>query len=240
MPAKTQALVKVACLHCGHQQAEPATGYSTNCKQCGQYFRVQDALKPARHTAEKGPEQRQLNCLDCGAELQVPVSAQSSVCKHCSSYLDLRDYHITNAVSKNFKTTGIFVVEAKGYIFNTECVVGEAVIKGRFLGKLVVERRLTIHSSADIKGTFTAGCLVIPADNHFRWPELIKVRSAWIAGELAANLRAEETVTLQSTARLFGDIEARDLVIEEGAALVGKLNIGASTKKKGRSIAAGT
>lgn len=234
MPAKKQGTVKVACPHCGHQQAEPATGYSTNCKQCGQYFRVQDALKPARHAAEKGPEQRRLNCLDCGAELQVPVSAQSSVCKHCSSYLDLRDYKITNAVSKNFKTAGVFVVEPKGYIFNTECVVGEAVIKGRFLGKLVVERTLTIHSTAEIKGSFTAGCLVIPAGEHFRWPEAIKVKSARIAGELVGDLRAEDTVTLQTTARMFGDVEARQIVVEEGAVLVGRLQIGVSAKKKGR------
>jgi len=234
MPAKKQGTVKVACPHCGHQQAEPATGYSTNCKQCGQYFRVQESLKPARRAAEKGPEQRRLNCLDCGAELQVPVSAQSSVCKHCSSYLDLRDYKITTAVSKNYKTAGAFVVEPKGYIFNTECVVGEAVIKGRFLGKLVVERTLTIHSGASIQGKFTAGCLVIPAENHFRWPEPIKVKSARIAGELVGDLRAGDTVTLQSTARMFGDIEARHLVVEEGAVLVGRLQIGVSTRKKGR------
>ncbi len=234
MPAKKQGTVKVACPHCGHQQAEPTTGYSTNCKQCGQYFRVQDALKPARHTAEKGPEQRRLNCLDCGGELLVPISAQSSVCKHCSSYLDLRDYKITTAVSKNFKTAGVFVVEPKGYIFNTECVVGEAVIKGRFLGKLVVERTLTIHSGASLQGTFTAGCLVIPAGEHFRWPEPIKVKSARIAGELVGELRAEDTVTLQSTARMFGDVEARQLVVEEGAVLVGRLQIGVSARKERR------
>jgi cytoskeletal protein CcmA (bactofilin family)/transcription elongation factor Elf1 len=226
MPAKKQGTVKVACPHCGHQQAEPGSGYSTNCKKCGQYYRVQEALKPARRAAEQGPEQRRLNCLDCGGEILVPVSAQSSMCKHCSSYLDLRDYLITSAVSKNFKTTGTFVVEPKGYVFNTECVVGAAVIRGRFLGKLVVERTLTIHATADIKGTFTAGCLVIPVGEHFRWPEPIKARSADIAGELAASLHAQETVTLRSTARLFGDVEARQLIIEAGAVIVGNLRIG--------------
>lgn len=237
MPAKKQGTVKVACPHCGHQQAEPTTGYSTNCKQCGQYFRVQDALKPARRAAEKGPEQRRLNCLDCGAELHVPVSAQSSVCKHCSSYLDLRDYKITTAVSKNFKTAGTFVVEPKGYLFNTECVVGEAVIKGRLLGKLIVERTLVIHTGANIQGKFTAGCLVIPAGEHFRWPEPIKVRSADIAGELVADLKTDETVTLRATARLFGDVEARAFNVEEGAVIVGTMRIG-RPKKQGRAAAA--
>jgi cytoskeletal protein CcmA (bactofilin family)/DNA-directed RNA polymerase subunit RPC12/RpoP len=234
MPAKKQGTVKVACPHCGHLQVEPASGYSSNCKQCGQYFRVQEALKPARRKAEEGPAQRVLACLDCGRPLQVPVSAQSSVCKHCGTYLDLRDYRITNAVSKNFKTAGSFVVEPKGYLFNTECLVGEAVIRGRFLGKLVVAGALTIHSGADIHGTFTAGCLMIPAADHFRWPEPINVRSADIAGELAANLKAEETVTLRSSSKFFGTIEARNLVVEENAVLVGGLQIGAKKESKSK------
>lgn len=234
MPAKKQGTVKVACPQCGHRQAEPATGYSTNCKQCGQYFRVQESLKPARQPADRGPKQRPITCLDCSREISVPVSAQSSMCKHCGAYVDLRDYSVTHAVSKNFKTSGAFVVEPKGYIFNTECVVGEAVIKGRFIGKLVVERSLVIHTGATIQGKFTAGCLVIPAGDHFRWPEPIKVRSADIAGELVAELKAEETVTLRATARLFGDIEAQAFHVEEGAVIVGSMRIG--RKKKARAV----
>ena len=33
------------------------------------------------------------------------------MCKRCSTHIDLRDYQITNAVSKNFKTKGQFVIE---------------------------------------------------------------------------------------------------------------------------------
>lgn len=237
MPAKKQGTVKVACPHCGHKQAEPTTGYSTNCKKCGQYFRVQDALKPAPRKAASGPEQRSITCLDCGTELKVPVSAQSTMCKRCSSYLDLRDYQITSAVSKNFKTVGRFVVEPKGYIFNTECLVGEAVIKGRFIGSLVVMGSLTIHSSADIKGKFTAGCLIIPPGDRFRWNEPIKIRSADISGEVAASLKADDTVTLRSPCRFFGEIQARDLVVEEGAVVVGPMHIGAPRKKRRTSTA---
>ncbi|PYM16633.1 MAG: hypothetical protein DME18_01020 [Verrucomicrobia bacterium] len=120
------------------------------------------------------------------------------------------------------------MIEPKGYVFNTEAVVGDAIIKGKFLGKLVAERSLTIYSTADIKGNFKAGRLIIPAENHFRWREEIKVRAAEIAGELAADLHAEGVVTLKSTARLFGDLVARSLVVEDGAVMVGKAKIGAS------------
>src|SRR6185295_13397493 len=152
-------------------------------------------------------------------------TAESTMCKRCSAHVDLRDYNITHAVSKNFRTHGRFVIEEKGYLFNTEAMVGDAILKGKFLGQLNATRSLTIYSSADIKGSFTTGRLIIPDGNHFRWPE-IKVGAAEIGGELVANLRAEGTVLLKTTARLFGDVEARGLVVESGAVLVGAMKIG--------------
>lgn len=206
---------------------EPRTGFSSICKKCGQHLRVQDILQPPPRPLAAGPAQKKITCFECGAELEVPATAESTMCKRCSRYIDLKDYHIVTAVSKNFKTKGIFVVEPKGYVFNSETLARDAVIKGRFLGKLVAERSLTIYTMAEIKGTIAAGCLVIPADNLFRWKERIQVGSAEISGELIADLRAKGTITLKSTARLFGNLEAGNLVIEEGAVLIGNLRIGA-------------
>lgn len=229
MPASKQDRVSVACPHCGQSQPVPRTAISTVCKKCSGHFHVQEALHPAPKKVERAPDRRRITCFDCGTELEVAPSAESTMCKRCSSYVDLKDYQITSAVSKNFKTKGRFVVEPKGYVFNTEATVGDAVIKGRFLGKLVAEHSLTIHSTAEIKGSFKTGCLIVPADNHFRWKEPIKVTSADIAGELANDLHADGTVFLRSTARMFGDLEARHLVVEAGAVVVGQLRIAAPT-----------
>jgi cytoskeletal protein CcmA (bactofilin family) len=229
MPASLPDKVQVACPLCGHSQAEPRAAISTNCRECGGHICVQDTLKPARKRAGRTPERRRVACFDCGTELEVAVTAESTMCKRCSSYVDLKDYRITNAVSKNFKTKGEFVVGPKGFVFNTEAIVGDAVIKGKFLGKLVAERSLTIYSTAEIKGNFKAGRLIIPVENHFYWKEPIKVFTAEIAGELANDLHADGVVLLKSTARLFGDIEAGDLVVELGAIFVGKASVGVKT-----------
>ena len=227
MPASKQQKISVACPHCGQSQPVPPTAISTVCKKCGGHFHVQEALHPAPKKVERTPDQRRIKCFDCGTELDVAPSAESTMCKRCSSYIDLKDYQIANAVSKNFKTKGRFVVEPKGYVFNTEATVGDAVIKGRFLGKLFAERSLTIYSTGEIKGSFKTGSLIIPPENHFRWKETLKVTSAEIGGELANDLHAEGTVVLKSTARMFGDIEARNLVVEAGAVLVGQVRISA-------------
>lgn len=226
MPPKKQDQVLLACPHCGHQQPEARSAFSTVCKECGRHFRVQEVLNPAPKAAVRAPRQRRVTCFECGAELEVPASAESSMCKWCSRYLDLHDYRITTALAKNFKTKGRFVIEPKGYVFNTETIAGEVVIKGKFHGKLTAEQSLTIYSSAEIKGSLNVAHLIIPAENHFRWPDRIQTGSAEIAGELAAGLHATGTVILKATARCFGDLEAGNLVVEEGAVVVGKLNIG--------------
>jgi cytoskeletal protein CcmA (bactofilin family) len=227
MSATKQEKSLLQCPHCGHQQPGPRTAFSAVCKKCGQYFRVQDVAKVERKAPEAPPERRRLTCFDCGTELEVAVNAQSTMCKRCSRHIDLLDYSFSVAVSRNFKTKGTFVIQPKGYVFNSEAIVGEAVIRGRFLGKLIAERSLTIYSNAEIKGTFTTGCLIIPAGNIFRWKDPLKVGSAEIAGELIADLRAEKTITVSSTGRLFGRIDAGGLTVEAGGVAVGETRIGA-------------
>ena len=226
MPPSKQDKIKVVCPHCGHEQLEPRTGISTVCKKCHGHFGVQEALNPVKKAAKAAIEKRRVTCFECGTELEVALSAQSTMCKRCSRYIDLKDYHITNAVSKNFKTKGSFTIDATGYVFNTEAMAQDAVIKGRFLGKLTAWGTLTIYSTAEIRGTFKTNTLIIPATNHFRWKETIAVTSAEIAGELAADIHADDKIILKSTARFFGNIDAKNLVVEEGAVVVGNVRLG--------------
>ncbi len=156
----------------------------------------------------------------------VPVAATSSICKRCRSHVDLADYRITQTMSRRFRTHGRLVIEEKGYVFDSEALVGEAVVKGRFVGKLVAEGTLEINSSANIKGSFTAGRLLIPAGHHFQWPDPLPVEAADISGELAATLKASGTVWLRASSRFFGSVQARNLVVELGAVFVGSAQIG--------------
>jgi len=225
MPAPKLDKVRLACPHCGHQQAEPRTAISSVCKKCGQYFRVQEVLHPTARVTEKSPDRRHISCFECHAELEVAPDAESTMCKKCSRYIDLKDYVINAAVSKNFKTKGNLIIEPKGYVFNTEILAGNAIVKGRLLGKIRAEETLTLYSSAQIKGSFSAGRLIIPATEQFAWEEPLNVETIDIAGELVAPIRATGTVILRATARLFGDVQARDCLVEEGAVLIGEYKI---------------
>jgi cytoskeletal protein CcmA (bactofilin family) len=218
--------VKVACPHCGHGQLESSDAYSTVCRQCGGHFRVQETLHPKAKRTAKPQALKRVTCFQCGTVLEVPLAAQSTMCKRCSTYVDLCDYRIDHAVSKNFRTHGAFVIEEKGYVFNTEAEVGDAVVKGRLLGKLVAHRSLTVYSGAEIRGQFQAELLIVPAGQLFRWKTPLAVGGADIAGELVADVQARGTVTVRETGRCFGDITSRHLVVEAGAVVVGAMRVG--------------
>lgn len=214
-------LVGVSCPKCGEKQLQPRTAYSTICVACHEYFRVQEALRPAPKPAPRDIERRRVCCFECGSEIEVPQTAASSMCKRCSSHIDLADYQVTKTLSKSFRTHGRLVIEESGYLLNTEATAGNAVVKGRVIGRLTAVGCLELHSSARIKGTLTAGRLWVPAGQHFHWPEPLQVRDADIEGELVAGLRATGTVRLRSSGLYFGHLESAGLVVEAGAVFVG-------------------
>src|SRR5258705_237209 len=151
MPAPKGQTVSVVCPKCGHTQPEPRSAYSTICKQCREHFRLDQPARSPAKPPKPVIEQRRVLCFQCSTELDVPLAAESTMCKRCSSHVDLRDYQITQTHSKNYRTYGRLVIEEKGYLLNTDSHVGEAGIKGRFIGNLLAERSLEIHSTASIK-----------------------------------------------------------------------------------------
>jgi cytoskeletal protein CcmA (bactofilin family) len=220
--------VAVTCPRCGNIQHEPRAVVSTVCRTCQTHIQVKTAAHSGPSplgNGQRGPV-RSVTCFRCGTLLDVVPQAESTMCKRCGDYVDLRDYIITSAVSKNFRTHGRFVVEEKGYVINADCEVGEAVVKGRFIGNLRARDRLEIHTGAHLQGSFQTALLVIPSGQVFRRPHPLHVGGAEISGEFVTDLRVDKTVTLKSTARFFGDILAAHLVVEPGALLVGSLRIG--------------
>ena len=226
--------VAVTCPRCGQSQQEPTAAYSTRCRKCGEHFRIEDVLRPSARPAGTRPagsraepprEMRHVSCFQCGTDLEVPVSAQSTMCKRCSAHVDLRDYEFTATVSKNFKTKGRCVLHEGACLLNTNSIFGHAILKGKIIGRVAADI-LEIHRTADIKGGFKAGHLIIPLGSLLRWPETVVVNSADIAGEFVGNIQASGSITLRSTCRLFGNIQSGGLVIESDAIVAGMMRIG--------------
>jgi len=178
-PRRSPSPVRIA----GTGSPKVPDAYSTVCRKCGQHFRVQVALHPTAKRAEAPRDTKEVVCFQCGTVLQVAREAESTMCKRCSTHVDLRDYRIDHAVSKNFRTHGAFVIEEKGYVFNTEVDAGRRGDQGPLPRQdhraphahHLFERRLSRHLPGGATGHSRG--------NHFRWPTPLHLGGA----DLAAN-----------------------------------------------------
>ncbi len=226
MPGPQLKTLEVACPACGHLQPEPPTAYSTVCGKCGKHFRLEQVLHPAAKPERAPTNRRVVECFQCGTRLEVPETAVSTMCRRCSSYVDLSDYQVNQTVTKSFRTHGRLIVEPKGYLLNTDAVVGDAIVKGRVIGKLTAQRTLEVHTTARLEGAFTARLIVIPVAQSFHRTDILRAGNIEIRGELVGDVCVSGVVKIRAGGRCFGNIQAADLVVEDGAVLVGQLRIG--------------
>ncbi len=84
---------------------------------------------------------------------------------------------------------------------------GNVRIEGMVTGSISTERDLIVGEAAKITAN-------------------IEARNGTIAGELHGNLRVFDRLELSSTARIYGDIQAKVLSVAPGAVMRGQLVIG--------------
>lgn len=83
---------------------------------------------------------------------------------------------------------------------------GNIVVKGTVSGSVFTSKHLTVEMGAKIIANVRAG-------------------SATIAGEVKGNMKIKESLELVSTSRVVGDIEVKNLKVESGALLYGKITM---------------
>lgn len=102
---------------------------------------------------------------------------------------------------------GFYTMIGEGASFEGSAILPHAVrIDGAFKGKIDAAEMLTIGNSG-----------VVEAD--------IKAKSIIIGGKLSGNIFAAERIELESKASFIGDLQTRDLVINEGALFHGKCSM---------------
>jgi cytoskeletal protein CcmA (bactofilin family) len=68
----------------------------------------------------------------------------------------------------------------------------------------------------------------------------VKVKSAVVEGRVDGNIRASDKVELKQSARIFGDVQAKTLIVEQGVIFVGNCNVNPEGAKiEGQSYKAG-
>jgi cytoskeletal protein CcmA (bactofilin family) len=85
---------------------------------------------------------------------------------------------------------------------------GEALrIDGKFDGELITENgELVVGKTGKVKAN-------------------VKVRSAVVEGRVDGNIKASDKVELKQSAHIFGDLQAKTLIVEQGVIFVGNCNV---------------
>lgn len=109
---------------------------------------------------------------------------------------------------------GLYTIIGEGTTFEGSIVVPHSIrIDGSFKGKIDTSEVLTIGSSGIVEAEIIA-------------------RSAVIGGKVIGNLSVQERVELEVNSSLIGDLNTKDLIINEGAVFHGNC-----TMEKGKDNA---
>jgi cytoskeletal protein CcmA (bactofilin family) len=99
---------------------------------------------------------------------------------------------------------GFYTMIGEGASFEGTVVVPHGIrIDGAFKGKIEASEMLTVGNTG-----------VVEAD--------IKAKSIIMGGKVSGNISAAERIELEARASFVGDLQTRDLVINEGALFHGK------------------
>lgn len=86
---------------------------------------------------------------------------------------------------------------------------GVIQLHGALEGDLNCENDVTIGKGSEIKGNISANAVVV-------------------AGTINGNMTARDKIQMQSTAKVFGDIKAKRLSVEDGVTFVGRSEVNPS------------
>ncbi len=86
-------------------------------------------------------------------------------------------------------------------------------LQGKFEGRINTPGRLHIAKEAKLQADVEAGAIVVE-------------------GDVKGNLSATDKIELKNTARYEGDIQTSKLVVDEGASLVGHVQVGPEASKR--------
>lgn len=228
---QTAKTVPLICPHCQHEQQVRPDVLSLFCKKCHNSIEIQQILHPTPHAETKPSEGKNIYCFRCKAELTAPLKAQSVMCKKCGYRNDLQDYHVKTVLSRDLETHGTLQIEKNGTVLNSTAKVKNATISGKFIGKLTAQE-VHLKAGANFEGGLTAEALILESNALCNIKKEFKVKRIVIAGLYHGNIKTSQYVELKKTARFIGSIVTKKLVIEEGASLVGALEIGTSLSEE--------
>lgn len=232
----TVKTVPLICPSCQHEEQVRPDGISVFCKKCHNAIDIQQTLHPTKQTEQKTTEVKAVLCFRCKAELTPSINAQAVLCKKCGYRNDLQDYHVKGVLSHDIETYGILDVPSNATVLNATARVRDAMIHGKYIGKLTAENEIVLKSGALFEGGLKAYSLVLESNAQCNIKKEFSVKRIVIAGHYYGNIIAGQFVELKKTANFVGSIVTQNLIVEAGASLMGEVKVGPHLRENAEQV----
>ena len=220
--------ITVRCPHCGGQQQEPALAKSTFCRRCSEYF----ALTPATLADAPAGAARERSAAPANrwARASVPVPAaprQEGEAARAGQTLPVPPPARADESGAGLfgKIEGIFASKPKVRVAHCfECSGWHEVSSAassstcKACGAYIdlQDYKVTGSFSRNIK---TRGSVHLSAKGDLSSSKII-CSEATIHGRMRGNLTCPGKVTIRVQGKLFGSVEAGELIVEKGSEVV--------------------
>jgi cytoskeletal protein CcmA (bactofilin family) len=141
---------------------QPEGAISTNCRSCGSYFKLVEAVVAREQKAAKPtPTTRTIVCAKCQTSNRVTDAAMSTQCMKCANYLDLRDQVIRGTSSERVHTYGELTF-ATGCIFRGFSAEASNIeILGRVASRLEAVHTITAGETCHLSGEMKSHTITV-------------------------------------------------------------------------------
>lgn len=227
--------VTITCPKCGHSQKAAENIYSTFCKRCNSRIENKEAVGAkrkkglgflSRHGKSKQPHKKNVTCPHCQAENSVYQDAVSAFCTGCKKIISLRKgkgssdklppgTKIEGKLIKvkcfhceNLQEVSVNAYSATCSRCGSRIQVKDMEIKGKHSGDINTGGRLFIRPGSFVQAN-------------------IKATDIEIEGEVRGTIHAENYIILKAGSRVFGELDAKNFVVSEGAIIKGSVKVNA-------------
>lgn len=168
---------------------------------------------------------RSVECYHCQRQFEVVSEAQSSQCPKCGGYISLRDYEIDHAWRRRIQTRGDVKILKEGSIIGVKVQCHDLTVLGHLAASVDCSGVICIRSHGKIVGNVTCGELRVERGAKVEFQGEVRAGTAYIDGDVKAQLTCTGTITLEKKAHLQGLARAGGLVVKTGAKHSGLMEI---------------
>jgi len=174
---------------------------------------------------KKESVKRLISCYHCSHSFEVVPDAQSTQCPKCGGYISLRDYQIDQAWRRRIQTRGNVTILKGASIAGVNVQCHDLVVLGQLSASVNCSGKLVIRSHGKIIGNVSCGELRVERGAQVEFQGDVHARTAYIDGQVKAQITCSGTITLEKKAHLQGLARAGGLIVKAGARHFGLMEV---------------